>query len=185
MTDHTTQEIPQEIWNDIPGYESLYQVSNLGRVRSLDRRIKSRWPVGRSIKGRVIIQGIDMAGYYWFRLSKDGAVSMLHTHNAVMQTFVGQRPYNHDIHHINGDNKDNRLENLCYMLESEHIRTIHPNPPKGEKSPNAKVTENDVRTMRKLYEAGTHAKRQIARMYGLSQKSARNIIERKSWKHVE
>jgi hypothetical protein len=176
-----TKEIPNEIWRQVPGYEGLYEVSNIGRVRSFvyNRRYASH-------KGSHMLHPSNgNHGYLMVSLHGTKKHRNICVHCLVALAFIGPRPEKHDIHHLNSNPHDNRSENLCYLLESEHLKTIRPNPPKGEKSPNAKITESDVRMMRKLYESGAYAKRQLARMYGLSQKTARAVIERKSWKHVE
>lgn len=59
---------PNEIWKDIQGYEGLYQVSTLGRVRSLDRLIKSRYGNFRKITGKIIKPnkyGVDIYEYHY------------------------------------------------------------------------------------------------------------------------
>lgn len=59
---------PNEIWKDIQGYEGLYQVSTLGRVRSLDRLIKSRYGNFRKIIGKIIKPnkyGVDIYEYHY------------------------------------------------------------------------------------------------------------------------
>ena len=63
-----------EIWKDIPGYEGSYQVSNIGRVRSLDRATK-KWDGERRAKGIIMKQAANIKGYLFVQLFKDGGHS--------------------------------------------------------------------------------------------------------------
>lgn len=105
-----------EQWQSIPGYEGLYEVSDRGRVRSLDRTVEHAVNGHRSIKGRVLSQTgvIKGLGYKKVALSKDGEIRTKTVHALVMLAFVGHRPPGMDVCHYNGDPSDNQLENLRY-----------------------------------------------------------------------
>lgn len=118
----------EEIWKDIPGYEGRYQVSDQGRVRSLDQVVNgfhpSRLgPCKHHRKGRILKPG---------RFTSSGHVSVVLGHGAhgspvhqlVMLAFVGPCPEGMEICHNNGDASDNRLENLRYDTRSENMRDI-------------------------------------------------------------
>ena len=113
-----------EIWKDIPGYEKLYQGSNLGRIRSLDYiqtffekgTLCERLRKGRMLKTRVC------NGYVYVTLSKDGKEKDFHLHRLIWMTFNGKIPDNMEINHINEDKTDNRLENLNLM---SHFDNMH------------------------------------------------------------
>ena len=118
----------EEIWKDIPGYEGRYQVSDQGRVRSVDRVVQSinrytRQPFDRHLKGQILRPG---------RFTSSGHVSVVLGHGAhgspvhqlVMLAFVGPCPKDMEICHNNGDASDNRLENLRYDTRSENMRDI-------------------------------------------------------------
>ncbi len=77
-----------EIWRDVIGYEGLYQVSSLGRVRSYDRKVRSRYGNLRTIKGRILKILKIWSGYGYVRLSR-GRVSKHHSiHRLVATTFI-------------------------------------------------------------------------------------------------
>ena len=84
-------ETKNEIWKDIEGYEGLYQVSNFGRVRSLDRTITcpNRWGKfsERRYKGRILTPGVDTKGYEFVELYANSH-SLIRVHRLVAYAFV-------------------------------------------------------------------------------------------------
>ena len=110
-----------EQWRDIPGYEGFYQVSNIGRVRSVDRAIVR--PTSRYVvRGRVIKpQRRDKYGHQTVSLWKNNKGKTAQVHALVMLAFVGERPDGMETRHLNGDPTDNRLENLAYGTKAENM----------------------------------------------------------------
>ena len=112
----------KETWKDIPGYEGLYQVSDLGRVRSLDRDVKdSRWGRQRR-KGRVLKPGQNEKGYLLVVLSKNGKTKSKKIHQLVAIAFMNHNPSGHKIvvDHIDNDNQNNKLSNLQLITSREN-----------------------------------------------------------------
>ena len=109
-----------EEWRPVVGYEGLYEVSNMGRVRSLDRLV--RHPYGKALKkGKIIKPTLKNSGYYNSELRIDGRVKYPLVHRIVYEAFVGPIPEGMQINHINEDKTDNRLENLNLMSPKENI----------------------------------------------------------------
>ena len=110
-----------EEWKDIEGYEGLYQVSNLGRVKSVDRTLttKSRWGVvcHKYQKGKILQPSTNNSGYLTIALGRNKQYLI---HRLVYQAFVGLIPANMEINHINEDKTDNRLENLNLMTHKSN-----------------------------------------------------------------
>lgn len=100
----------KEIWKDIPNYEG-YQVSNLGRVKSLKRP--------RGLKEKILKPLIDK-GYYQVALWKNSIAKFYKVHRLVWEVFNGQIPENMQVNHINEIKIDNRLENLNLMTPKEN-----------------------------------------------------------------
>jgi len=109
----------KEIWKDIPNYEGLYQVSNLGRVKSLDRFVNSKHNYQR-IKGKILKLRVSNQGYIQAFLSKDGHVKGFLVHRLVGFCFFDKREYNQCINHIDSDRTNNNLNNLEWVTYSEN-----------------------------------------------------------------
>jgi hypothetical protein len=99
----------EEIWKDIPNYEGVYQVSNLGNVKSL----KSRW--GNRKVFRLLKPSTDTSGYFQVVLSKNNNNTAFKVHKLVAMAFLGHIPDGTQkvvVDHINNIRNDNRLSNL-------------------------------------------------------------------------
>lgn len=102
-----------ERWLPVPDYEDLYEVSDQGRVRSLDRLIPHRWPghQGR-VRGRILRATPDRTGHLRVTLSRNAARHYTYVHTLVLLAFVGPRTDGMEACHGNGQPADNRLANL-------------------------------------------------------------------------
>lgn len=93
-----------EIWKDIEGFEGLYQISNYGNCRSLDRTVEqmSKWgkTMRVTIKGRMLKKNIVGKGYRRFDLCKNGEYAYPYAHRLVWETFMGKIPEGLEIDHI-------------------------------------------------------------------------------------
>ena len=107
----------EEIWKDIEGYEGLYQVSNLGRVRSLGRDLmrKSRYGTMAPyhINGRVLKPLHSQGDYCYVHLfDKDGTSTNQKVHRLVALAFVPNPNNLNEVNHIDEDKENNRADNL-------------------------------------------------------------------------
>ena len=158
----------KEQWREVPGYEGIYWVSNLGRVRSAYR--------SKPLKGRS-----HQFGYRMIHLCKDGHIKTATIHRLVAAAFIGPRPDGHDIHHINGDPADNRACNLQYVTRKQHYEI---DGRQGSHHGNAVLDEEKARQIRQLYATGNYTYPQLAEMFGVYQTVVGKVVRRESWQHV-
>ena len=104
-----------EIWKDIPGYEGIYQVSSLGRIKRL-RFINGKY----NFKKEKLIKPVIDGGYCKVTLCKNGKYKNYPIHRLVLLTFKSDSKL--QIDHINGNKQDNSLANLEYVTSKENIK---------------------------------------------------------------
>ena len=131
-----------EIWKTVIGYEGLYEVSSMGRVRSLDRYVRGRGDSMKLHKGRTLHPKIDRDGYCIYNLCKDGKVKNFRAHRLVADAFIPNPNNKSCIDHINTIRNDNRVENLRWSTQQENVN----NP----------ITINRMSTAKKNQEKGNH-----------------------------
>lgn len=100
-----------EQWRNIAGYEKLYQISNLGRVRSCDRWVRSGNGYYLS-KGKLLKPGLDKDGYQQVILCKNRKRKTHTVHRLVADAFIPNPQNLKEVNHINEDKTNNRVENL-------------------------------------------------------------------------
>lgn len=106
-------DIEAEVWRTIPGLDGLYEVSNIGRVRSLPReRTNGRIRKIRLLSGYMVV---------YIGLGLRGKKTLL-VHRLVLEAFVGPCPEGYEAAHNNGNSTDNRLENLRWATKKENGR---------------------------------------------------------------
>lgn len=184
----TTQTITtlDEIWKPVVGYEGSYEVSDHGRVRSLDR-VGPHWRGGtRSISARVLTPSENPRGYLSVHLYKGEKVKVLRVNRLVLMVFVAEPPKGAVGMHLDNNRKNNHLSNLRWGTHAENIRQRDDEGRNsyGEAQHCAKFTESQVLEIRALYAAGGVTQEKIATWYGVNRSSVGRIVTRKTWKHI-
>lgn len=109
----------EEIWKDIKGYEGLYQVSNFGNVKSLDRYIINKNGDKQYFPGKYLNQGIS-DNYLKVTLSKSNKQRTFRVHILVARTFIPNPENKPEVNHMDGDKSNNRVDNLEWNTRSEN-----------------------------------------------------------------
>lgn len=171
-----------ELWKPVVGYEGLYEVSNLGSVRSLDRLVgKEKSPR----KGRLLAAPIDRsgAGYRFVNLSKNGKVRKTNLHVLVLEAFIGPRPHP-DWHamHIDGSRDNARLDNLRWGSQSENARdkVAHGTDARGGKNKNAILNQELVDWIKESKQSSI----QLGHILGVSSSTIRAVRLGENWSYA-
>jgi len=176
----------KEIWKPVVGYEGYYEVSSIGRVRSVDRFVRHNFGGLSLKKGCNVKNHQNKLGYLQVSLSKQGKKKLLLVHRLVATAFIPNLLGLPQVHHKddvkNHCDKDNlewttgRL-NKDYAMASGLI-------PKGEKQHWAFMTKEKVLQMRNLYSQGVTHIKTLAEVFNISEGGAYAIIHRRNWKHI-
>lgn len=179
-----------EIWKPIPDYDGRYEASNLGRIRSLPHRVEQRSRAGnpfvRTVPGKILSPGVDGRGYLFFQACRMGEVRPIRVHRAVCLAFHGSPPAGSALAcHNDGDHRNNVPGNLRWGSGRENMldREKHGTGVAGERNPRAKLTVEDVRTIRRRFAMGERAKT-IASDFGVHFGRIYMIKAGAQWKDV-
>ena len=112
-----------EVWKDIKGFEGLYQVSNTGRIRALDRKIGYRKGRLRNWKGTEKHPTENAKGYLKVSLFKDGKSVTREVQRFVAEAFISNPECKEQVNHIDGNKHNNNVSNLEWTTPREN--TIH------------------------------------------------------------
>lgn len=110
-----------ERWRHVVGYEGLYEVSDHGRVRSVDRDILHSSGMVQHRRGKMLSLSRMRSGHLKAALSRSGETNRVYVHRLVMAAFVGPCPADMEVRHCNGDPANNHVSNLRYGERSENV----------------------------------------------------------------
>lgn len=177
-----------ETWKAVVGYEGQYEVSDLGRVRSLDRVVcyVCNWKSGitrqmqSKRKGRMLRPGLASNGYLTVSIERiSRCVQIL-----VLTAFVGPAPEGLECCHGDGNRQNNRLYNLRWDTTAANVadKAIHGTKLIGSAYPTAKLSDEAARRIRKL--RGVCSQSELARMFNVSPSAVQAVHDGRTWKHV-
>jgi len=175
-------EETQEEWRAVVGWEGLYEVSSLGRVRSLARRVAYSDGRMRCFPEIIMTPGKVGAGYLSLTLKQQGRKFQMSVHRLVCMAFIGPQPNGLQVNHIDGNKENNAISNLEYITKSYNQLHRHwvLGQDRGEKHSNSKLKNDDVIKILKLLESGM-SQTLIAKMYGVTQGNIYSIFRGTSW----
>lgn len=109
-----------EQWKPIPGWEDLYEVSDQGRVRSLDRVVSYSNGAEHRHRGRVLKHSISEKGYHRVTLQRQGKLKYANVHSLVCAAFISPLAQGMQVRHADGNPGNNQLANLSYGTAKEN-----------------------------------------------------------------
>ena len=173
--------IDMENWKPVVGYEGLYEVSDKGRVRSVDRITRD----GRFWKGRMLGQFKAGQGYLRSVLSVNGKYHHEYIHRLVAMAFIPNPENKAEVNHKDGNKHNNVVSNLEWVTKSEnglHLcrvlgrKTV--SPMLGKPSPHRKLTDEQAEIIR-TSERSCYS---LAREFGVSDSVVQDIRNGKRYK---
>ena len=170
----------KEEWRPIAGWP--HEVSNLGRVRRTE-------PACGVTVGQIIRDHADPCGYRKVSLRRRaGRPQKFMVHRLVAEAFIGPPPgEGYTVNHRDGVKAHNAADNLEWLTQGDNQRHAYETGLKGrgERHGNAKLTEEQVREIRRRFDAGGVTQTALAGQYGVSQPLIGGIVRRKTWTHIE
>lgn len=176
----------KEEWRPIKGYEGFYEVSNLGRVRSLDREIVRNDERKQFYHGITLKNIITKIGYAAVFLCKNNKYTLSHIHRVVATAFIPNPQSLPQVNHIDGNKQNNHVDNLEWCTAKQN--TIHAFNTglikSGAKHHASKLTFEQVQKIRNEYIPydRLHGGVALSKKYGVSPETINKIIHNKTYK---
>ena len=176
-----------EVWKDIPGYEDLYRISNLGRVKSLRRYVPCKNGM-RVVREKILRLSVHRDGYLKVELRKNAVGEHPMVHRLVALAFIPNPDNKTQVNHIDGVKSNNSVKNLEWCNQSENQLHAYKSglqePLKGEQVKTSKLTKENVRQIFKLNSQGAE-QYDLAEMFNVNQSTISRILNGKRWSHLK
>lgn len=168
-----------EIWKDIPGYEGLYQASNKGQIRSLDKDVWNGHAYYK-VPGRIMRPKIKNSGYKELVLRKNNKAKSITVHRLVCITFNGDKRNEHPVVcHRDGDSLNNNAENLYWATHKQNSQDMidHGNSTFGKK---ARACQLNKKQVLEIYKS-KKSNKALAKEYNIGEAAISSIKRGKNW----
>lgn len=178
-----------EEWRVIPNTNNIYYISNLGNLKTLN------WK--NSKQERIMLPAKDNNGYLRTAIIIKGKLTTIKLHRLVAEAFIPNPKNKSQVNHKNFNRCDNRVENLewCTPLEN-YIHSFNfnrmkiPNPintiiKRGELNGCSKLTDKQVLEIRQKFKPRIYTREMLAKEYGVKASTIKDIVLRKSWRHLK
>lgn len=175
-----------EIWKEIVGFEGYYEISNLGRIRSLDRKVIGRGNKYRPIKSKIKNPTKDKDGYLRVYLFKNNQKHLSRgVHQLVAVAFVDNPYLKKVVNHKDGDKNNNYFSNLEWVTAFENEKHAQENGLKARGGNGAwsKLKPEEIVNMREMEKEGWCFS-ELAKVFNVSVTHVSRIINKIWWKHI-
>lgn len=174
-----------EEWRSVLGYEGYYDISNFGRVRSLDRMCYAGGGRFRCVKPKILKLRDNGRGYLAVNLYDDNGPKRYKIARLVLAAFIGPCPKGMESCHNNGNKRNDKLENLRWDTRQANAqdKIIHGTTTRGELDVASKLTEVEVIEIKEVL-LGNSLKgqgRRLAERFGVSEATISFIRSGKRW----
>jgi len=176
-----------EEWRPVAGYESLYSISSLGRVRSEQKMIVRKNGKNYQAQERIMRPGSGVQQRYLsVRLSKNGAAITRYVHHLVMGAFGDPKPHGQEICHRDGDARSNTATNLRWGTRKENHadKKLHGTTSAGERHHGAKLTDQLVTALRARRMQGATFTT-LSQEFNVTRMTAHRAATGQSWSHIK
>ncbi len=180
----------KEVWRPVVGYEEHYEVSNFGRVRSVDRvvTLNDRWggTFERRFRGVLRVLSVDPNGYPVVHLYRPGSVKLLKVHRLVAQAFHPNPKNLPQVDHKDNDPSNPRANNLQWATGQGNMdfMVARGRSCRGAKVNTAKLTARKVRALRARAAKGKVNWRKLGAEFGVTDVAARKVALGETWRHL-
>jgi predicted DNA-binding protein YlxM (UPF0122 family) len=180
-----------EIWKSLNGIVECgdyYEVSNMGRVRSLDKRVNSR-NCSRLVKGQIMKGTPDKDGYFKVIFYDKQNGKGYFVHRLVALAFIPNLENKLQVNHIDGNKQNCNLDNLEWVTSRENrihaFKTGLQQGQIGENSPVSLLTDDKIMEIVSLYKTNNYSMDEIATLFDVNNATISNVINGKSWTHLK
>lgn len=183
-----------EVWKDIIGYEGLYQVSNFGNVKSLDRIVNKSNGVSYLRKGKICTQSKSNLGYMTVGFTVNNKKVNKYVHRLVAEAFITNMNNYPQVNHIDCNKTNNRMYNLEWCTNSQnHIHAsknglnklhLHRVAYSGEENGRSLLTKEQVLEIKQKYIPYKYSAKKLSKEYNVSESCITHILNNTSWKEI-
>jgi len=153
-----------EIWKGVVGYEQYFEVSNTGKIRSLNYK--------KSGKPGELKQYQDRDGYKQLVIHKDGRKQLFKVHRKIAEAFLPNPDNLAVVMHLDDNPSNNHVSNLQWGTQAENMSTVDPR----KKKIRASLTEEEVREIKSLYASGECTRVVLSERFNVSMSTITKIL---------
>jgi hypothetical protein len=180
----------QQIWKPIPGYEGIYEINNLGIIKSLDRYVKHCKGGKTFIKGKIVSISRHKQGHHVVRLWKENKTKLFCLYRLMAIVFIPNPENKKQVNHINGNRKSYPdLNNLEWVTASENMKHAYTNGltngtfKKGFEHQFCKLKESDISLLFTMRFEGKSLK-DMADFFNINPGHASKVLNDKKYEYL-